>query len=244
MASITQPESNRVFRYLDFLMALFVTVLILSNIASSAKIIDWGISVSGIPLAFDAGTLLFPISYIFGDILTEVYGYQRSRRVIWVGFFCLALSAVIFAIVQKLPGEAVWQTTVGQQSYDLVLGGISSGGIVIASLVAFFVGEFSNSFVLAKLKVITAGRFLWVRTIGSTLIGEGVDTIAFILIATLFGVFPAEIFLTLVVTNYIFKVLIEVVLTPVTYVIVKRLKKIESEDFFDRGTDFNPFIIR
>lgn len=231
------------YKYLDIVMASFVTVLILSNIASSAKIIDWGVSIAGIPLAFDAGTLLFPISYVFGDILTEVYGYKRSRKVIWVGFFCLAMSAVVFAIVQALPGEATWQQTVGQQAYNLVLGGISSGGIVIASLAAFFVGEFSNSFVLAKMKVFTAGKFLWMRTIGSTLVGEGVDTLVFILIATLFGVFPTEIFLTLVLTNYIFKVLIEVVFTPLTYLIVRKLKQSEAEDYFDRNTDFNPFII-
>jgi hypothetical protein len=233
----------RNYKYLDIVMVLFVTVLILSNITSSAKIIDWGISIAGIPLAFDAGTLLFPISYIFGDILTEVYGYQRSRKVIWVGFFCLAMSAVVFAVVQALPGEATWQQTVGQESFDLVLGGISSGGIVIASLAAFFVGEFSNSIVLAKMKVITAGKFLWMRTIGSTLVGEGVDTLVFILVATLFGVFPMEIFLTLILTNYLFKVFIEVIFTPLTYLIVRRLKKSESEDYFDRNTDFNPFVI-
>lgn len=238
-----QNTTRRNYRFLDIVMALFVIVLILSNIASSAKIIDWGISLFGLPLAFDAGTLLFPISYIFGDILTEVYGYQRSRKVIWVGFFCLTMTSVVFAIVQSLPGEAVWRETVGQKSYDLVLGGISSGGIVIASLAAFFVGEFSNSFVLAKLKVYTAGRFLWLRTISSTLVGEGVDSLAFISIATLFGVFPVEIFITLVVTNYVFKVLIEVVFTPITYLIVNKLKMLESEDYFDRNTDFNPFII-
>lgn len=232
------------YKYLDIVMALFVTVLILSNIASSAKIIDWGISIAGIPLAFDAGTLLFPISYIFGDILTEVYGYRRSRKVIWVGFFCLTMSAVVFAIVQKMPGEANWQQVVGQQSYDLVLGGMSSGGIVIASLAAFFVGEFSNSFVLAKMKVVTAGKFLWMRTIGSTLVGEGVDTLVFIFVATLFGVFPMEIFLTLLITNYIFKVLIEAAFTPLTYLIVHKLKKSEAEDYFDRNTDFNPFAVQ
>lgn len=232
---------HRTYRHLDKVMALFVTILIMSNIASSAKIIDWGVSLFGLPLAFDAGTLLFPLSYIFGDVLTEVYGYRHSRRVIWMGFFCLGLSSAVLWLVRIMPGEAVWQETVGQTAFDLVLGGMSTGGIVAASLIAYFMGEFSNSVVLAKLKVITEGRWLWVRTISSTLIGEGVDTVVFILAATLFGVFPWEIFTTLLVTNYVFKVCIEVVMTPATYGIVGWLKKAENEDFFDRKTNFNPF---
>ncbi len=234
-------EPSRVYRYLDLVMALFVTVLIISNIASSAKIVDWGASILGLPLAFDAGTLLFPLSYIFGDILTEVYGYKRSRRVIWMGFFCLVLSAAVLWMVRIMPGEAIWQESVGQAAYDLVLGGMSTGGIVVASLTAYVVGEFSNSIVLAKLKVITGGKWLWLRTISSTLLGEGIDTVVFTFIATVFSVFPWEIFTTLLVTNYIFKVGIEVLMTPVTYWVVGKLKRAEREDFFDRKTNFNPF---
>ena len=229
------------YRYFDLILALFVTVLIISNIASSAKIVDWGLSLFGVPLAFDAGTLLFPISYIFGDILTEVYGYQRSRRVIWSGFFCLALSAFVLWIVRVLPGEATWQSYAGQGAYEAILGGVSSGGIVIASLLAFWAGEFSNSFVLARLKILTRGHWLWSRTIGSTLVGELVDTLVFVVIATVFGVFPWSLFITLVLTNYLFKCGIEALMTPLTYLIVDRLKKAENEDYFDFNTDFNLF---
>jgi len=234
------PE-NRVYRYLDLVMALFVTVLIVSNIASSAKIVDWGVSIGSLPLAFDAGTLLFPVSYIFGDVLTEVYGFKKSRRVIWTGFGSLALASLVFAAVRALPGEAQWQGYAGQGAYDAILGGMSSGGIVLASLSAYLVGEFSNSVVLARLKVITSGKWLWLRTITSTLVGEGVDTVIFILVATLAGVFPWELFGTLVLTNYIFKVSIEVLMTPVTYAVVAFLKRAEQEDYYDRNTRFNPF---
>ncbi|MHB8134818.1 MAG: queuosine precursor transporter [Anaerolineaceae bacterium] len=238
---IENNKLARSFRYYDLVMVIFVTVLLISNIASSAKIIDWGMRIGGIPLAFDAGTLLFPISYIFGDVLTEVYGFRKSRRVIWVGFSALAFSSVILAIVRILPGEAAWQGYAGQAAYDAILGGMSTGGIVIASLVAYLVGEFSNSVVLAKLKVVTEGRYLWIRTIGSTLVGEGIDTIIFISVASLFNVFPWEIWTSLVVSNYIFKVSIEAVMTPVTYWIVNRLKHAENEDFYDRNTAFKFF---
>ncbi len=231
----------RQYKYYDFITALFVAVLLISNIASAAKIIDWGVSIFGLPLAFDAGTLLFPISYIFGDILTEVYGYKKSRRVIWAGFASAALMSFTLWIVGLMPGEATWQEYAGQEAYDAILGGVATGGIIIASLVAYFAGEFSNSIVLAKMKVATEGRWLWTRTIGSTLVGQGIDTVAFVLIATLFGVFPPEIALSLIVANYIFKVTIEVVLTPVTYAVVRYLKQAEQEDYYDRETDFNPF---
>lgn len=238
MADLTQP---RIYRYFDLVMALFVTVLIVSNIASSAKIVDWGVSILGLPLAFDAGTLLFPLSYIFGDVLTEVYGYKRSRRVIWTGFFCLGLSALVLWLVRLLPGEATWLQYAGDEAYAAILGGMSTGGIVLASLVAYFAGEFSNSIILAKMKVLTAGRWLWTRTIGSTLVGQIIDSALFIFVATLAGVFPWELFWSLTLTNYIFKVAIEVLMTPVTYRVVAALKKYENEDYFDRDTDFNPF---
>ena len=234
-------RSYKHYRYYDFVAATFVAVLLISNIASAAKIVDWGISILGLPLAFDGGTLLFPISYIFGDILTEVYGYNRSRRIIWAGFGAALLMAGTFWIIGKMPGEAMWQQYAGQSAYDAILGGVASGGIVLASLTAYFAGEFSNSVILAKMKVLTEGRFLWMRTIGSTLVGEGVDTVIFILTATLFGVFPPEIALSLIVANYIFKVSIEVLFTPITYAIVNFLKSAEHEDYYDRNTNFNPF---
>ncbi len=233
--------TDRSYKYYDFVAATFVAVLLISNIASAAKIIDWGVSIFGLPLAFDGGTLLFPISYIFGDILTEVYGYKRSRRIIWAGFGAALLMAGTFWLIGIMPGEAMWQEYAGQNAYNVILGGVASGGIIIASLSAYFAGEFSNSVILAKLKVITEGRFLWVRTIGSTLIGEGVDTLIFILVATLFGVFPPEIAVSLIVANYIFKVSIEVIFTPLTYAIVNFLKSAEKEDYYDRDTNFNPF---
>jgi len=231
------------YRYLDWIMAVFITVLILSNIASSAKIVDWGVRLLSIPMAFDAGTLLFPVSYIFGDILTEVYGYRASRRVIWMGFACLALSAGILHLVGWMPGEAQWQGYAGDAAYQAILGGMSSGGIVLASLAGYWTGEFSNSYVLAKLKLLTHGRWLWMRTIGSTIIGELVDTAVFVSLAMLLGVFPWSLFLTLTVTNYLFKVGVEILMTPLTYLLVRFLKRSEGEDFYDRNTRFTPFAL-
>jgi uncharacterized integral membrane protein (TIGR00697 family) len=222
-------------------MVLFVTVLIVSNIGSSAKIVDWGFSLFGVRMAYDAGTLLFPVSYIFGDVLTEVYGYKGSRRIIWAGFLCLALSAVVFWVISILPGEATWNQYAGQKAFNAILGGMSSGGIVVASLLGYWSGEFSNSFTLAKMKLLTKGRWLWMRTIGSTIVGELVDTIIFVGIASVFGVFPWSLFVTLVLTNYLFKCGVEAAMTPVTYLIVNGLKKREHEDYYDYETDFSPF---
>ena len=236
-------DTQKSYRYFDLILALFVTVLLVSNIASSAKIVDWGVSLFGLPLAFDAGTILFPISYIFGDVLVEVYGYRRSRRVIWTGFFCLALASIVLWLVSKMPGEATWQQYAGDAAYLAILGGMSSGGIVFASLAGYWSGEFSNSFVLAKMKILTNGRWLWTRTIGSTLVGELVDSLIFICVASLFGVFPWSLFLTLSLTNYIFKVGVEAAFTPLTYLVVGKLKKAENEDYYDRDTDFNPFVL-
>jgi uncharacterized integral membrane protein (TIGR00697 family) len=194
-------------------------------------------------MAFDAGTILFPISYIFGDILTEVYGYRRSRRVIWVGFVCLALSAIIFWVVRLMPGEATWQSYAGDDAYNAILGGMSTGGIVLASLAGYWTGEFTNSFILAKMKILTNGCWLWMRTICSTLVGELLDTVMFVAVASAFGVFPWSLFLTLTVTNYLFKCGVEILMTPVTYVAVNTLKRVENEDYYDTGTNFNPFAV-
>ncbi len=231
----------RRYRFYEAILAIFVTVLIVSNIASAAKIVDLGFDLFSVRMAFDAGTILFPISYIFGDVLTEVYGYKKSRRVIWLGFFCLALTAIVFQIVSILPGETTWQQYAGQQEYTDILGGISSGGIVLASLLGYWSGEFSNSFTLAKMKILTQGRWLWTRTIGSTIVGELVDTLVFVTVASLFGVFPWALFVTLVLTNYLFKCGIEALMTPVTYLVIGNLKRLENEDFYDLDTDFNPF---
>jgi len=238
------PLNEKPLRYLDVITVVFVMVLLISNIASSAKIIDWGKSLFGLHLAFDAGTLLFPVSYIFGDILTEVYGFKRARKVIWIGFICLFFSSLIFWLVRIMPGEATWEAAVGQKAYIGILGGMSSGGLVLASIFGFLLGSFSNSIIMALLKHITMSRYLWMRTIGSTLVGEFVDTTVFILIASLAQVFPLSLFWTLVVTNYIFKVGIEVLMTPVTYLIVNGLKKVERIDIIEEGKDLNPFKFR
>lgn len=221
----------RSYRYLDLLLAAFVTVLIVSNIAST-KILVLG------PFTFDGGTILFPLAYIFGDVLTEVYGYKASRRVIWAGLACLALAAVTLAVVDVLPPAADWPL---QDAYHALLG--QTPRIVAASLAAYWAGEFTNSFVLAKLKVATRGRWLWARTLGSTLVGEGVDTLVFLAVAFV-GVLPSDLLAAILVSNYVFKVGVEVVFTPVTYQIVAFLKRAEHEDYFDRDTDFNPFAVR
>jgi len=236
-------NSEKSYRYFDLIMAVFVTVLVVSNVASSAKIVDLKFGFFGVPMAFDGGTILFPLSYIFGDILTEVYGYKKSRRVIWVGFFCLMLAAGVFALLSILPGETSWQGYAGDAAYAAILGGMSSGGIVLGSLAGYWSGEFSNSFVLAKMKILTNGRWLWMRTIGSTLVGELIDSAVFVVVACAFHVFPWELFTTLVLTNYLFKCSIEALMTPLTYGAVNFLKRVEHEDYFDRGTKFNPFAL-
>jgi len=217
------------YKYLGAISVFFVSVLLISNVAST-KILDFGY------FTFDGGTLLFPLSYIFGDILTEVYGYKRSRSVIWLGFFMALLMSVIFIIVGKLPPAADWGN---QVAYDAILG--LTPRIVIASLIAYFSGEFSNSFILAKMKIWTKGKMLWTRTIGSTLVGELVDSALFIMIAFL-GVLPNSLIFTLIISNYIFKTAVEVLFTPITYKVVKFLKKEEEEDYYDTNTNFNPFV--
>ena len=215
-------------KWLPVITGIFVGVLLISNIAS-VKLVLVG------PFTFDGGTILFPLSYIFGDILTEVYGYRRSRKVIWLGFFSAFLMSAVFMIVGKLPPAAGWEN---QDAYDKILG--LTPRLVIASLFAYFSGEFSNSFILAKMKIWMQGKRLWARTIGSTLVGEGVDTLIFILVA-FWGILPGSLIVTLIISNYFFKVGVEVLFTPATYKIVKWLKHSEGEDYYDYKTNFNPF---
>lgn len=216
------------YKHLDTITGLFIAVLLISNVAST-KIVDLGV------VTFDGGTLLFPLSYIFGDILTEVYGYARSRKVIWLGFFSAALMAGTIAGVGALPAAGEWTF---QESYDAVLG--LTPRIVAASLVAFWMGEFSNSVVLARMKVATGGRHLWARTIGSTLIGQGLDTVVFVLLA-FGGTMSTGLLAEIVVSNYLFKCGVEILFTPITYATAGWLKKTEGIDWYDRGTNFNPF---
>jgi len=217
------------YKYLSHISVFFVSILLISNVASS-KIVDfkW--------FTFDGGTLLFPLSYIFGDILTEVYGYKRSRMVIWLGFFSALMMSLIFIIVGKLPGAPSWNN---QSAYDAILG--LTPRIVIASLVAYSFGEFSNSYVLAKMKIWTKGKWLWTRTIGSTVVGEFIDSVLFVSIA-FFGVLPNSLLVTIMISNYIFKTGVEVLFTPLTYKVINFLKKKENEDYYDIGTNFNPFV--
>ena len=221
------------FKYLDVVASFFVGILIVSNIASSAKIVDVGISIFSVPLAFDGGTLLFPLVYVLGDVLTEVYGFKTARRVIWTGFAAMVLTVGVFFLLGVLPAESYWEETAGSTAYNAILGGMSYGGIVLASLSAYLVGEFSNTVILSKLKVKMKGRLLWVRTIGSSLAGELLDTFIFVLIATLTGVFGWEIFWSLVITNYILKCSIEILMTPFTYWSTNFLKKKEGVDVYD-----------
>jgi uncharacterized integral membrane protein (TIGR00697 family) len=215
-------------RFLGTISTVFASILILSNVASSAKIVDLGFSLGSLKFVFDGGTILFPLSYVFGDIFSEVYGFKASRKVIWTGFACLALSSLFFMLLYILPGDAEWEGYAGQAAYAAILGGMSSGGLALASLAGYLVGEFSNSITLIKIKSLMRGRLLFVRTIASTLIGEFLDSIVFVSIATTFGVFGRELFWDLVLTNYIFKCLIEVLMTPVTYLACSKLKKAES----------------
>jgi uncharacterized integral membrane protein (TIGR00697 family) len=218
------------FKYFDLLLALFVLVLLVSNVVS-AKILKLG------PFTFDGGTILFPLAYILGDVFTEVYGYKKMRRVIWLGFLANILMAAIFIIVSKLPAAEGWNN---QKAYEAILGWVPR--IVIASIIAYWVGEFVNSFILAKMKIFTKGRFLWMRTIGSTLVAEFLDSLIFCVIAFL-GKVPSTLLFKIIISNYIFKVLIEILFTPITYWVANFLKKKEKIDTFDFQTNFSPFKI-
>jgi len=219
--------SSQKHSYLDIITTTFAVVLLLSNIAST-KIAAIG------SMSFDGGLVLFPLAYIFGDILTEVYGYARARRVIWIGFGMNLLMVLTFWIVGMLPADPTWGL---QDSYMNILGIVPR--IVLASLIAYLVGEFTNSYILAKMKVKMQGKKFWARAIGSTLVGQGLDTTIFTLVAFL-GILPGALLLSIGITNYIVKVLVEVILLPITYRIVNFLKKKEDVDYYDKHTDFSP----
>lgn len=222
-------ERRSGFRYFDLVMAAFVAILLLSNLIGAAKLS----SVGG--FVFGAGILFFPLSYVIGDVLTEVYGYARARRVIWTGFAALIFMAVMSYIVVAMPPADSWD---GQASYEQVFGQVPR--IVVASITAFWAGEFVNSYVMAKMKVWTKGKALWSRTIGSTVVGQGVDSLLFYPIAFL-GVWETSDVLLVMVTNWALKVGWEAALTPVTYKVVGFLKKREGVEIFDTDTDFSPF---
>ncbi|MCR5870006.1 MULTISPECIES: queuosine precursor transporter [unclassified Sphingomonas] len=217
------------FRYYDYVMAAFCVILVLSNVVGAAKVATLG------GLTFGAGILFFPLSYVIGDVLTEIYGYARARRVIWAGFAATFFAALMCWVIVAMPPAPGWE---GQEVYEAAFGQVWR--IVGASMIAFWAGEFVNSYVLARLKLRTQGRHLWLRTIGSTVFGQGVDSLIFYPLAFL-GVWTTEQVLVVMVTNWGLKVLWEVVLTPVTYAVVGFLKKREGVDVFDEGTDFTPF---
>jgi uncharacterized integral membrane protein (TIGR00697 family) len=223
---------KRQYKYYDLVLAAFVCIILCSNLIGAAKVASLG------GFSFGAGVLFFPVSYIFGDILTEVYGYARARRVVWSGFGALVFASFMSWVVLALPPAAGWPH---QAAYETVFG--ATPRIVLGSLIAFFCGELCNSYVLAKMKVATAGRYLWLRTIGSTIVGEGVDSLIFYPIA-FYGIWSNELLITVMFSNYCIKVGWEAVITPFTYLIVNFLKRAEHEDFFDYHTDFNPFTLK
>ena len=237
---MAQPAPNnprRSYRYYDFVMAAFVCVLLCSNFIGAAKQAVIDLPIVG-PTPFGAGILFFPISYFFGDILTEVYGYGRDRRVVWAGFFALAFASLMSWVVVNLPpGPSDYMRTY-QPALEAVFG--NAWRIAAASMLAFWCGSFANSYVLAKMKLLTQGRWLWTRTIGSTIVGEAVDSSLFYVIA-FYGIWETADIVKVALIQYVLKTGWEVVATPLTYWVVNFLKRKENEDYYDRGTNFNPF---
>lgn len=231
---------TRSYRYYDVLMAAFVTVLLCANLIGAAKVTELELPLVG-SITFAAGVLFFPISYLFGDLLTEVYGYGRDRRVIWAGFGALIFAAVMSAVVVGLPPVADEFNTSYQSHLQAVFG--NTPRIVAGSVIAFWCGSFVNSYVMARMKVWMQGRHLWMRTIGSTLCGELVDSALFYVIAFA-GIWPQEQLIKVIIAQYVLKTAWEVVMTPVTYRVVAFLKRHEQEDYYDRQTDFNPFHLK
>ncbi|MCK9503811.1 MAG: queuosine precursor transporter [Porticoccaceae bacterium] len=243
---LQSPTHGRRFRYYDLIMASFVTVLLCSNLIGPGKISELSLPVNfpllGDSISFGVGNLFFPIGYIFGDILTEVYGYSRARRVIWMGFFALIFATFMSMVILALPtdpGEPFNATL--QPALDIVFG--NTYRIVIASMIAYWVGDFVNSYVMAKMKILTQGRFLWMRTIGSTMAGQGVDSMIFYPLAFA-GIWSADSLIMVIVFNFFFKSGFEALMTPLTYMAVNFLKRKEGIDVYDVGTNFTPFSLK
>jgi len=225
---VLRPNPKEDVRYYDIILILFVTVLIVSNVVS-AKILTLG------PFTFDGGTLLFPFAYILGDILTEVYGYKKARKAIWLGFGANFLAAFVFILIGRLTPAQGWDY---QEAYNAILGWVPR--IVTASLIAYWCGSFTNSFLMAKLKISTKGRWLPSRTIISTIVAQAIDTIIFCTLA-FYGRIPNQLLVSVIISNYLFKTGFEILFTPFTYIIAIFLKKREGMDVFDYHTNFNPF---
>jgi len=233
------------YRFYDLILGAYVCVLLCANLIGPAKVATVQVPLIG-PVTFVAGVLFFPISYVFGDILTEVYGYARDRRCVWAGFVALVFAAFMASVIVHLPPAQFWQRDVAlgvdrQVALEEIFG--NTPRIVVASTIAFWCGSFVNSFVMAKMKLFTEGRWLWTRIIGSTLCGELVDSALFYTIAFLF-VWPTDQLILVTATQYVLKSGWEIVMTPVTYRIVAFLKRAEQEDYFDRTTDFTPFSLK
>jgi uncharacterized integral membrane protein (TIGR00697 family) len=229
----------RTYKYFDLVMVAFVVVLVCSNLIGPAKAAQVDLPLIG-AVTFGAGVLFFPISYIFGDVLTEVYGYARARRVIWTGFAALVFASVMAAVIVALPPAPTWEN---QKVYEIAFG--NTWRIAGASMIAYFCGEFVNSYVLAKMKVATGGKYMRTRFVASTIAGEAVDSSIFYPLAFWnSGIMPNELVMTLVVSQFIAKTLVEVAFLPLTTRIVNALKKAEREDHYDRDTDFNPFTLK
>lgn len=241
----SEPQRRRSYKYLDLVTAVFVTVLLCSNLIGPGKLVEFHLF--GFLIVFGAGNIFFPISYIFDDVLTEVYGYAKARKVIWAGFGAMVFATFMAWVVIHLPNHFTGNEKADgyqkalQPSLELVFG--NTWRIVAASMVAFWAGDFANSYVLAKMKILTGGRWLWTRTIGSTIVGEGLDSLVFYPIA-FFGVWTNGDLARSVIFNWCFKVLVEVLMTPATYAVCGWLKRAEHEDFYDRETDFNPFSLK
>jgi len=249
------PARKLSYRHYDLVVAAFVTVLLCSNLIGAGKLcsvrLPFGLSLPliGATLTFGAGNIFFPISYIFDDVLTEVYGYARSRKAIWAGFAGMIFATVMVFVVLRLPtppspadlDPSIVSNGERQRALEIAFG--NTGRIVAASILAFWAGDFANSFVLAKMKILTRGRHLWARTIGSTIVGEGLDSLLFYPVA-FYGIWRTEDMTQVIVFNWIFKVVVEVVMTPATYAVVSFLKRAEREDYYDYDTNFTPFSLR
>ncbi|MEK6644242.1 MAG: queuosine precursor transporter [Planctomycetota bacterium] len=243
MAQAAGASNPRHYKYYDLLMAGFVTVLLCSNLIGPGKAclvtFPFSIPMIGAVVTFGAGNIFFPISYIFGDVLTEVYGFARSRKVIWAGFGAMIFATIMGQVVIRLPADPnEGFNKVIQPAIELVFG--NTWRIVGGSILAFWVGDFANSYVMSKMKLMTGGRFLWTRTIGSTIVGQGVDSLLFYPIA-FFGTWETDTLVKVVLFNWLFKVGVEVVFTPLTYLVVGFLKRAENEDYYDKNTNFTPF---